>query len=344
MLSTNLSAAIFIVLILTTAGAVGFLPSTHGCANTIPTQPTLNAIIGDGVSQVAESPAVGKLQSGQADAGSGVIGRSLYLVGGYGETVKDPLNSVSIYSLDTNRWEAGPAYPTKAWGTACTSIGTSLYCFGGRGAGSRAFRLIAGSSSWSGLADMPAVYNDSEGHVAVADPQTNTIYILGSSNIIPAQKITLAYDVKSDSYARLRDMPIGNGWFASGLLDGKIYTIGGIHSAGVFVYDISGDSWSTTGSCLPGPPRYGMIRDPRVFSGLIPVVDGRTPGSGFYHDILFYDPANDLFVSGPSTLLPRDGVGGGIIGDYLLVVGGRNDIGAPYGLRVSEEMNLTMSS
>ena len=205
----------------------------------------------------------------------------------------------------------------------------------------RAYKLNNGSLSWTRLADMPSLYNFSQGQVAISDPETNKIYVMGSSNNILAQKMTVAYDVTNNSYTRLADMPFSNAWFTAGLFEGKIYTIGGIHTVEVLVYDITNDSWSASGACLSEPPKYGMIRDPGVFRGLIPVVDGLTPGSVvFSHATLFYDIINNRFLQGPPSLLPRDGVAGGIIENHLIVVGGRNNTSTPYGLTFSEALNL----
>jgi Kelch motif len=339
--STNFSTAVFVALIVTTAITCELLPSPPGCTNLTPSPSTLkDATVSGGYSKIAGSPPVGRMGTGQADAGSGVMGGLLYLVGGYGYTAKNPLTSVSVYSFASNRWTPGPDYPVKAWGIACTALRTSLFCFGGTDAGLRAYKLNGGSLIWTRLADMPSEFNDSQGHVAISEPDSNRIYILGSSNDIAARKMTIAYDATGNSYTRLRDMPIGNAWFTAGLFEGKIYTIGGIQTAEVLVYDIAHDSWSASGACLPGPPRYGMIRDPGLFNGLIPVVDGRTPGSVFYAATVFYDVINNGFLQGPPTLLPRDGVAGGMIENHLIVAGGRNDTGTPYGLAYAEELNL----
>jgi hypothetical protein len=339
--STNFSTAVFVALIVTTAIVSGLLPSPQGCTNLTTSPSTLkDATISGGYSKIAGSPAVGRMGTGQADAGSAVVGGLLYVVGGYGYTSKNPLNSVSVYSYADDRWAPGPDYPVKAWGIACTGLRNSLFCFGGTDAGLKAYKLNIGSLSWTRLADLPSEFNDSQGHVSVSEPDANRIYILGSSNDIAARKMTIAYDATGNSYTRLRDMPIGNAWFTAGLFEGKIYTIGGIHTAEVLVYDIAHDSWSASGACLPGPPRYGMIRDPGVSNGLIPVVDGRTPGSVFYHATLFYDVINNSFLQGPPTILQRDGVAGGIVGSHLIVAGGRNGTVTPSGLTLAEELNL----
>lgn len=341
MFSRNLSIAIFVALMLTTVVTYVLLPTSQGCAyTTLPSSTKGTSLESEGYSMIARSPAVGQMGTGQADSGSAVIGASLYLVGGYGYTPKDPLSSVSVYSYADNHWVPGPDYPIKAWGMACTAFRGSLFCFGGSGAGSRAYKLDNGSLSWTRLADMPSVFTSSQGQVAISDPDTNKIYILGSSNDFLAQKMTVAYDVANNSYSRLTDMPFGNAWFTAGLFEGKIYTIGGIHSTEVLAYDVAQDSWSATSSCLPGLPKYGMMRDPGVFHGLIPIVDGRTPGSVFSNATLFYDIPNNRLLQGPPTLLPRDGIAGGIIENHLIVVGGRNDTGTPYGLTFSEALDL----
>ena len=341
MLTTNLSTAVFVSLIFTMVITIGVLPSTRGCTDLTPAPSTSNAAIKSGhYSNIAGNPEVGRSGTGQADAGSAVIGGALYVIGGYGFTSKNILDSVSVYSFASNRWTSGPNYPVKAWGIACTALRKSVFCFGGTGASLGAYVLGNGSLGWTRLADMPSAFKDSEGQVAISEPITNRIYILGSSNIL-AQKMTLSYDVSNNSYTRLKNMPFGNSWFTSGLFEGKIYMIGGIHSSEVLVYDIAHDSWTATGSCLQGPPRYGMIRNPGVLAGLIPVVDGRTPGSIFYRETVFYDAINNSFVQGPPTLVSRDGVAGGIIENHLIVVGGRNDTGTPYGLSISEMLDLT---
>ena len=290
-------------------------------------------------SVIASSPAVGQMNTGQADAGSGSLGGALYVVGGYGLTFRNPLDAVSVYSTTNDTWKSGTPYPAKAWGTACAAIRTSLFCFGGNGAGTKSYRLDSGRTDWVRLNDMPNEFADSQGHVAVADSQTNEIYIMGSSNIKLAHNMTWVYDISHDSYIRRSDMPFGNAWFTSALYQGKIYTIGGTHGNNVLVYDIAHDIWNKLQSFLPGPQRYGMIRNPGVFSGLIPIIDG-TNGSVFYNLTYFYDISGNRFISGMDTLLPRDGISGGIIGDTLYVAGGRNLEHAPRGLTFAEKLSL----
>jgi N-acetylneuraminic acid mutarotase len=269
------------------------------------------------------------------------MGGNMYVVGGYGSTFRNPLDTVSVYSPTNNTWKSGTPYPVKAWGIACAAIRTSLFCFGGNRAGLQAYRLDTSRANWTRLKDMPSEYADSQGHVAIADSQTDEIYIMGSSNNIQAHRMTWAYEASNDSYVRRSDMPFGNAWFTSALYQGMIYTIGGTHGNDVLAYDTAHDTWNRLQSCLPGPPRYGMLRNPGVFSGLIPVVDGTYNGTVFYGLTYFYDISGNRFVRGPDTLLPRDGIAGGIIGDALYVAGGRNLQHAPRGLTPTEKLSLS---
>ena len=299
--------------------------------------------------RIADSPIAGQQNTGQADAGSDIFNGNLYVVGGYGHGANDKLDSVSIYSLANGTWSIGPMYPVKAWGLACAALGKSLYCFGGLGAGLRAFKLEGDSKSWTRLKDMPSGYNNSQGHVAIPDPVGNQILIMGSSNDLIVSNNTWAYLIDSDSYVRKHDMPQGNAWFTAALFHGTIYTFGGSYRFQpignmVYAYDIINNSWKQLNTKLPGPARYGMIRNPGVIDGVVPIVDGYAGGSSFYNLTYFYDIQRDSFVRGTDTLLPRDGVAGGIIGHELFVTGGRNVRGSILiplmGLRFAEKLEL----
>jgi hypothetical protein len=291
--------------------------------------------------ELAASPTVGQGNTGQADAGSDVLCGSLYVVGGYGSSSDDRLDAVSVYSPNENMWHSGPAYPVKAWGIACSAVGASLFCFGGAGAGVRAYRLGASAASWTRLQDMPKGYNNSQGHVAVADANGSRVFIMGSSSNLEVNRTTLAYDTVRDSFVKKSDMPHGSGWFTAALYRGRIYAIGGTHGNQVLMYIIKNDTWKQLPASLPGPSRFGMIRNPGVFSGFIPIVDGKQAGVTFFKATYFYDIAENRFVRGPDSLIARDGVSGGVIGDSLYVDGGRNDLNTPRGLTFLEALNLT---
>ncbi len=299
--------------------------------------------------RVADSPAVGQHNTGQADAGSDILNGNLYVVGGYGYSVYDGLESVSFYSPSNGTWSVGPRYPVKAWGLACAALGTSLYCFGGVGTGLQAFKLAVNGKSWTPLKNMPSGFNNSQGQVAISDPEGNQILIMGSSNDLLVSNNTWAYQINSDGYVRKHDMPQGNAWFTAALFHGTIYTFGGSYlnepiGNMVYAYGINNDSWKQLSTKLPGPARYGMIRNPGVIDGMVPIVDGYAGGSSFYNLTYFYDIPKNSFVKGPDTLLPRDGIAGGIIGHELIVSGGRSTphpVPIPImGLRFAEKLDL----
>lgn len=299
--------------------------------------------------RIGDSPIAGQQNSGQADAGSAILNGNFYVVGGYGYSANDRLDSVSVYSPGNATWSVGPRYPVKAWGLACASLGLSLYCFGGLGAGLRVFKLEGAAKSWTRLRDMPSGYDNSQGHVVIPDPVGNQILVMGSSNNLLVSNNTWAYKIDTDSYVRKHDMPQGNAWFTAALFHGTIYTFGGSYRFQpignvVYAYDINNDSWRRLSKSLPGPARYGMIRNPGVINGIVPIVDGYASGQTFYNMTYFYDIQKDTFVRGPDTLYPRDGIAGGIIGHELLITGGRNVRGSVLmplmGLRFAEKMNL----
>ena len=291
--------------------------------------------------ELAASPTVGQGNTGQADAGSGVLCGNLYVVGGYGSSSDDRLDAVSVYSPAENMWHPGPLYPVKAWGIACSAVETSLFCFGGVGAGVRAYKLDASDFAWTRLRDMPLGYNNSQGQVAVADANGSRVFIMGSSSNLGVNRTTLVYDIVRDSYVKKSDMPYGSGWFTAALYGGKIYAIGGTRNNQVLVYIIANDTWKQVPNSLPGPPRFGMIRNPGVFSGLIPIVDGKERGMTFFMTTYFYNITANRFLRGPDSLVARDGIAGGVIGDSLFVVGGRSDLDTPKGLAFAEALNMT---
>jgi N-acetylneuraminic acid mutarotase len=284
---------------------------------------------------VTANPCVGMEGTGQADAGSDVIGGKLYLVGGYGLTDGDPLQSVCVYSTADDSWKASQPYPVKTWGLGSAAIGTTLYAFGGRGAGVKAYSLeVDGNEGWKPIQDMPPQYRDSQGHVALADPQNNRIFIMGSSSNHGAAKDTHVYWLKENRYETRAEKPHPNAWFTTAIHNDRIYTIGGFSASivarmgrahnRVCEYDVSKDKWVEKPVVIPGPARYGMIRNPGVHNGRVPVVDGYSSGPAFYNYTHFFDLESEIFTDGPRTLMPRDGVAGGIIDGKLYIAGGRN--------------------
>jgi len=268
--------------------------------------------------RLADSPV------GQADAGSAVLNGRLYVIGGYGDGPDDSLSCVFSYD---GSWMREKDYPLKAWGLASVEHRGQIYCFAGRGGGKLAFRFDG--DSWFRIRNVPDDLNDAQGLMAVDEGRF--IMLLG-----PKRQVYVYYPT-SDLYGPLPKMPAPLRWASAAFIGEYLYVVGGFGKWGakrtVWAFDAESLKWRE--ACELPEARYGMIRNPPVVEGKMPIVGGYD-SKRFFSDSLLFD--GERFEEGPKVIA-RDGVSGGMVGDSLVIAGGR-DNRAPRGLRYVEAFRL----
>jgi N-acetylneuraminic acid mutarotase len=206
-----------------------------------------------------------------------------------------------------------------------------------------------GSDSWKALAPMPT----KRGSVSAA-VVNGKVYVIGGAGVHPGSKETSlhparphraldtneVYDPETNTWATRSTMPTARNHAAVGVVNNKIYVIGGRLGA-VFitrasttdiveVYDPATDQWGALRAPMPTARSAGAWG---VYKGKIYVAGGEQRTSQWqrtFRTVEAYDPAKNHWTSLPPMIFPRHGLAGDILnGRFHLVSGDAASGGAP---------------
>jgi N-acetylneuraminic acid mutarotase len=184
----------------------------------------------------------------------------IYVAGGFlGGLIGDPnSDKLQIYDIASNSWSLGPNLPAKCGGNALVRVGNKLHSFGGlmedRQTGNPAhyvLNLLNLAAGWTTAAPIPLP----RCHAASAFVG-GKIYIFGgqTGHDGPYADVNYvqSYDVSTDSWTRLNDMPYvrSHSEPATFVMEGKVYLVGGRSGAdnnilsNVTYYNPENDSWT----------------------------------------------------------------------------------------------------
>ncbi len=192
--------------------------------------------------------------------------------------------------------------------------------------------LLAQASPWLIKNDMPT------GRMTLSSSAVEgKIYVMGghvngANWGDPASPNVDEYDPTTDTWdTTTADMPMGRNSFASVVVDGKIYAIGGQSSAGntaessFWVYDPLTGTWDTTKTQLPSP-RVGLSAS--VVDGKIYVIGGwNFSGPKYKTAVWVYDPITDTWddTTTQNMPTPRAYLSTSVIHGKIYAFGGLND-------------------
>lgn len=183
---------------------------------------------------------------------------------------------------------------------------------------------------WTTRAPAPTPRSESNGVVHEGKVYTFGGFFDGSYDVTGRSD---AYDVSSDTWTRLADMPEPSTHAPAVVVGDTIWLIGGYvgdHPGGatthVWKYDISADSWSR-GPDLPAPRGAGGAA---VVGGKIHFVGGTNRVAGAHNDpdqsdhYILDTSGTGPWTTGPALPNPRNHMGATAIGDKIYVVGGQH--------------------
>jgi N-acetylneuraminic acid mutarotase len=244
----------------------------------------------------------------------------LYVFGG-GAEIKPggdtwvPLNNAWEYDLDTDTWKALAPMPTRRGSPVAAVVDDKIYVIGGAGY-----------------------------HPNYKGP------LIGLNATVPHRALGTneAYDPATNTWEERSPMPTGRNHTAIGVVNGKIYVLGG-RLGSVFVnasatdvveeYDPATDSWGFAKARMP-MPRSGTAFG--TYGGKIYVAGGEYLDNdivGAYRDLDAYDPATNTWKKLPPLAIPRHGLVGGVIGNRFYVISGHMQSGAAGGTPMDSPRN-----
>jgi N-acetylneuraminic acid mutarotase len=281
----------------------------------------------------------------------GDLNGKIYLFGGLPVGTKGPLGLVQVYDTASDKWTQKKNMPLATHHAAVVAFKGKLYLFGGQiqpqPSGptqvpiNNSWEYDPDTDSWKALAPMPTIRTS-----PVAAEVGGKIYVIGGSSVHPGQKVVSlgpkvpnraldsneVYDPATNSWEMRSTMPTARSHAAVGVVNSKIYVIGGRVGATnvtsgsntnvVEVYDPSVDSWGAAGLRMPtARSGHGWA----TYKGKIYVAGGEIYDSHVFATIRAvegYDPATNTWTILPTMLTARHGVNVAAIGNRLYVIGG----------------------
>ena len=284
---------------------------------------------------------------------NGVVANGkLYLFGGnpVGMTGTPP-GAVWEYDPAGDKWTKKKNMPLAAHHVAVAENAGKIYVFGGgvqKQAGgpsyvpvNNAWEYDPAADAWRALAAMPT-----SRLAAVAAAAGGKIYVMGGAGNYKARDgqslepnqahrvldINEVYDPATNTWAAKQILPTPRNSMFAGVVNGKIYLIGGRVATAfattgsvtdiVEEYDPATDKWGFLKDRMPTPRDEGVAG---VFNNRIYVAGGESItalNNSVSRAFEAYDPASNSWQAMGNMPTARYGVAGGVIGNRIHVVGG----------------------
>jgi len=277
----------------------------------------------------------------------------LYVMGGWDNGKARGANYE--YDPATDKWTRKQPMPRPAHHAALAAVNGKIYVFGGFVAPANsaipvgaawepiadAYEFNPATDSWKPLAPLPGKRGS-----AIAAEVGGKIYVIGGAATMEGSKDPFftafgparvlgtndVYDPATNKWESRNPMSVPRNHAFSGVVNGKIYVIGGRTGHGFILsatntnvveeYDPTSNMWSI--------PKERM---PTARSGGASGTDGRriyvaggevttTALVGAYRAVEAYDPATNSWTTLPSMPMPRHGVAGAVIGNRFHLVSG----------------------
>jgi N-acetylneuraminic acid mutarotase len=277
----------------------------------------------------------------------------LYVMGGWGDGKARGANYE--YDPATDKWTKKQPMPRPAHHAALAAVNGKIYVFGGFVAPANtavpvgaawepiadAYEFNPATDSWKPLPPLPGKRGS-----AIAAEVGGKIYVIGGATTMEGSKDPFftafgparvlgtneVYDPATNKWESRNPMSVPRNHAFSGVVNGKIYVIGGRTGHGFILsatntnvveeYDPVSNMWSI--------PKERM---PTARSGGASGTDGRriyvaggevttTALVGAYRAVEAYDPATNSWTALPSMPMPRHGVAGAVIGNRFHLVSG----------------------
>jgi N-acetylneuraminic acid mutarotase len=277
----------------------------------------------------------------------------LYVIGGWGD---GKARGVTYeYDPATDRWTKKQPMPRPAHHAALAAVNGKIYAFGGFVAPANtpiplgaawepiadAYEFNPATDSWKAVAPLPGTRG-----AAIAAEVGGKIYVIGGATTMEGDKAPFftafgpakvlgtneVYDPATNKWETRNPMSVPRNHAFGGVVNGKIYVIGGRTGQGFILsatntdvveeYDPASNAWSMPKERMPTARSGGASgTDGR----LIYVAGGEVTTTelvGAYRAVEAYSPATNSWITLPSMPMPRHGVAGAVVGNRFHLVSG----------------------
>lgn len=224
-----------------------------------------------------------------------VIGRDVYVIGGYNTISNVRLNSVYKYNVDTNTWATAANLPVALSHLTAEVINNEIYVIGGYdgSATNSVYRYSPLNNSWSTMANIP--YN---AYLSSTSVHNGKIYLTGGVGTTSLSNASV-YDPVANSWSTLSNMPSALYSHTSEIINGKLFIAGGhdgSYTSAVRSYNFTTNTWSTETNMSTA--RYGASSF--VYNNEYYIVGGYT-GSSFLNTVEKLSSTQSEWIN-PDTL------------------------------------------
>jgi N-acetylneuraminic acid mutarotase len=289
------------------------------------------------------------------------VGDKFHVFGGLGPGWT-PQGFVYEYDPMADKWTKKKPMALPAHHVAFTELNGKLYAFGGfvpPEAGppawvpiSNAWEYDPANDNWKALAPMPSKRGS-----AVAATVNGKMYVIGGAAVHPGSNepalhparphrsvgTVEEYDPTTNTWSTRSSMPTARNHAAVGVVNNKIYVIGGRLGAFIFTasntnvveeYDPATDQWGLVKARMPTERSGGAWA---VYKGRIYVAGGENQDGHLlaaFRALEAYDPATNSWSKLPIMPRPRHGLAGAVVGDRLYLASGDIQSAGITGMRV----------
>ena len=300
---------------------------------------------GFGFNANAGQPAAANAGRGAAPAPAAAAGRGGAAATNQGPCGGCPPGLVYEYDPGADKWTRKKDIPVHVHHQAQAAYNGKIYIFGGclrqisgEGATANVWEFDPVADSYKALAPMPVKRCSAQ-----AEEVGGKIYVIGGLEPYEDGTGTRVtgrhemYDPATNSWTARSPMPTSRNHAYSGVVNGKIYVIGGRIGAGnipattnidiVEEYDPATNKWGAIRNRMPTARSGGGAA---TYNGKIYVSGGELQNrqmSAAFRALEAYDPVNDTWDVLPSMPSARHGDAAGFIGNKLHLVSGKMEGG-----------------
>ena len=258
-----------------------------------------------------------------------VVHGRIYAIGGGQTPYGAYLSTVEVYDPVTNTWTRKADMPTARSGHAAAAVNGKIYVIGGEPREQSSLATVEAydpaTDSWTQKTGMPTrrtflctcVVNGkiyAFGGVTAGGP--------GGNSVPTALEV---YDPATDAWSRKADMPMSRNAATAGVVDGRIYVIGGVVGdlegaalSTVHEYDPETDTWMRKANM----PTARMWPSSSVLNGKIYVVGGANFGGPVFSTVEEYDPTTDIWITKLDMPTRRGMLSTSVVNGNIYAIGG----------------------
>lgn len=273
----------------------------------------------------------------RTEAQGAAVGGKLYVFGGFSNDLYQATRRADAYSAANNSWSRLPDLPLALTHSAQAVDGETIYLIGGYvgdnpgPSTSRVLKYNTRTNSWSNGPTLPAAR--SAGAAAIVGRKLHffggNLRTSGTDEVDKPDHFVLNLD-GGTSWTRSASVPLVRNHLGAGVLNGKIYLIGGqlnrdeatTAQKRVDIYDPATDRWSRAADMPLG--RGHISASVLAVNGHILVIGGSVNGTSgkASAEVLLYDPQSNVWSQLRALPAGRKTPVAGYIGGKLIVAGG----------------------